>query len=159
MLVLVLGDLHIPHRASALPAKFRKLLVPGRIQHILCTGNLCTKARTFLSSLAIKGTCHYIFDLFFCPNDSTWASHELKRFHELFRYIEDTDIRLQSSKIACQRSQRPRWQCPRSQQLPLRRHRIYSRKVSVVEPEPDFLAEAGDGSGEKAPAPGCCFLA
>jgi hypothetical protein len=43
MLVLVLGDLHIPHRASALPAKFRKLLVPGRIQHILCTGNLCTK--------------------------------------------------------------------------------------------------------------------
>ena len=43
MLVLVLGDLHIPHRASALPAKFKKLLVPGRIQHILCTGNLCTK--------------------------------------------------------------------------------------------------------------------
>ncbi len=45
MLVLVLGDLHIPHRASALPSKFRKLLVPGRIQHILCTGNLCTKVR------------------------------------------------------------------------------------------------------------------
>ncbi|XP_019354683.2 vacuolar protein sorting-associated protein 29 isoform X1 [Alligator mississippiensis] len=43
MLVLVLGDLHIPHRCSSLPAKFKKLLVPGRIQHILCTGNLCTK--------------------------------------------------------------------------------------------------------------------
>ena len=43
MLVLVLGDLHIPHRAGALPALFKKLLVPGRIQHILCTGNLCTK--------------------------------------------------------------------------------------------------------------------
>lgn len=38
MLVLVLGDLHIPHRAWSLPAKFRNLLVPGRIQHILCTG-------------------------------------------------------------------------------------------------------------------------
>ena len=43
MLVLVLGDLHIPHRSNGLPAKFKKLLVPGRIQHILCTGNLCTK--------------------------------------------------------------------------------------------------------------------
>ena len=53
MLVLVLGDLHIPHRASALPAKFKKLLVPGRIQHILCTGNLCTKeSLDYLKSLA-----------------------------------------------------------------------------------------------------------
>jgi len=43
MLVLVLGDLHVPHRASCLPAKFKKLLVPGRIQHILCTGNLVNK--------------------------------------------------------------------------------------------------------------------
>jgi len=43
MLVLVLGDLHIPHRVATLPAKFRKLLLPGRIQHILCTGNLCTR--------------------------------------------------------------------------------------------------------------------
>uniref|UniRef100_A0A8C6JVX2 Vacuolar protein sorting-associated protein 29 n=1 Tax=Melopsittacus undulatus TaxID=13146 RepID=A0A8C6JVX2_MELUD len=42
-LVLALGDLHIPHRCSGLPAEFKKLLVPGKIQHILCTGNLCTK--------------------------------------------------------------------------------------------------------------------
>ena len=53
MLVLVLGDLHIPHRAFALPAKFKKLLVPGRIQHILCTGNLCTKETLdYLKTLA-----------------------------------------------------------------------------------------------------------
>uniref|UniRef100_A0A8C5LGK6 Vacuolar protein sorting-associated protein 29 n=1 Tax=Jaculus jaculus TaxID=51337 RepID=A0A8C5LGK6_JACJA len=45
MLVLVLGDLHIPHRCNSLLAKFKKLLVPGKIQHILCTGNLCTKER------------------------------------------------------------------------------------------------------------------
>ena len=38
MLVLVLGDLHIPYRSAALPNKFKKLLIPGRIQHILCTG-------------------------------------------------------------------------------------------------------------------------
>jgi len=43
MLVLVLGDLHIPHRVATLPSKFKKLLAPGRIQHILCTGNLCTR--------------------------------------------------------------------------------------------------------------------
>lgn len=43
MLVLVIGDLHIPHRAHDLPKVFKKMLVPGKIQHILCTGNLCTK--------------------------------------------------------------------------------------------------------------------
>ncbi|CAG9791652.1 unnamed protein product [Diatraea saccharalis] len=52
-LVLVLGDLHIPHRCSSLPAKFKKLLLPGRIQHILCTGNLCTKeSYDYLKTLA-----------------------------------------------------------------------------------------------------------
>ena len=43
MLVLALGDLHIPHRAPDLPAKFKSMLVPGKIQHIICTGNLCIK--------------------------------------------------------------------------------------------------------------------
>jgi len=53
MLVLVLGDLHIPFRQSSLPSKFKKLLVPGRIQHILCTGNLCTKESfDYLKTLA-----------------------------------------------------------------------------------------------------------
>jgi len=53
MLVLVLGDLHVPHRESCLPAKFKNLLVPGRIHHILCTGNLCTKESfDYLKTLA-----------------------------------------------------------------------------------------------------------
>eukprot|EP00898_Chlorokybus_atmophyticus_P003862 jgi/Chlat1/4477/Chrsp29S04426 len=43
VLVLALGDLHIPHRTTDLPPKFKQLLVPGKIQHILCTGNLCVK--------------------------------------------------------------------------------------------------------------------
>ncbi|CEH18714.1 related to vps29-involved in vacuolar protein sorting [Ceraceosorus bombacis] len=43
MLVLVIGDLHLPHRAHDLPSKFRKLLVPGKIQQIICTGNVCDK--------------------------------------------------------------------------------------------------------------------
>ena len=40
MLVLVIGDLFIPQMTIDLPLKFKKLLVPGKIQQILCTGNL-----------------------------------------------------------------------------------------------------------------------
>ncbi|XP_035196860.1 vacuolar protein sorting-associated protein 29-like [Oxyura jamaicensis] len=59
MLVLVLGDLHIPHRCSGLPVKFKNLLVPGKIQHILCTGNLCTQeSYDYLRTLA--GDVHVV---------------------------------------------------------------------------------------------------
>eukprot|EP00211_Chloroparvula_japonica_P015691 CAMPEP_0119133168 /NCGR_PEP_ID=MMETSP1310-20130426/13186_1 /TAXON_ID=464262 /ORGANISM="Genus nov. species nov., Strain RCC2339" /LENGTH=196 /DNA_ID=CAMNT_0007123851 /DNA_START=170 /DNA_END=758 /DNA_ORIENTATION=- len=43
LLVLIIGDMHVPHRAATLPPKFKKMLVPGKIQHVICTGNLCTK--------------------------------------------------------------------------------------------------------------------
>ncbi|KAJ6965839.1 vacuolar protein sorting-associated protein 29 [Populus alba x Populus x berolinensis] len=49
VLVLALGDLHIPHRAPDLPAKFKSMLVPGKIQHIICTGNLSIKALRCIS--------------------------------------------------------------------------------------------------------------
>ncbi|CAJ0931392.1 unnamed protein product, partial [Mesorhabditis belari] len=53
MLVLLIGDIHVPHRTFALPAKFRKLLVPNKMQHVLCTGNLCTRETyDYLRSLA-----------------------------------------------------------------------------------------------------------
>lgn len=42
-LVLLIGDLHIPHRIHDLSPKFRKLLVPNKMQHVLCTGNLCSR--------------------------------------------------------------------------------------------------------------------
>ncbi len=45
VLVLCISDLHIPHRATDLPAKFKALLVPGKIHLILCPGNLCTRVR------------------------------------------------------------------------------------------------------------------
>jgi vacuolar protein sorting-associated protein 29 len=45
MLVLVIGDFFIPEREMDLPHKFKKLLVPGKINVILSTGN-CSK-RTF----------------------------------------------------------------------------------------------------------------
>ena len=43
-LVLVLGDLHIPHRAAAIPEQFRRILIGNdQIKYVLCTGNMCTK--------------------------------------------------------------------------------------------------------------------
>ncbi|CAJ0579003.1 unnamed protein product, partial [Mesorhabditis spiculigera] len=53
MLVLLIGDLHIPHRTYAIPPKFRKLLVPNKMQHVISTGNLCTRELyEYLRSLA-----------------------------------------------------------------------------------------------------------
>ena len=43
VLILCIGDLHIPHRACDLPQQFKDLLKPGKIQSILSTGNLCCK--------------------------------------------------------------------------------------------------------------------
>ncbi|KAL7933359.1 Metallo-dependent phosphatase-like protein [Trichoderma chlorosporum] len=42
-LILVIGDLHIPDRALDIPAKFKKLLAPGKIGQTLCLGNLTDK--------------------------------------------------------------------------------------------------------------------
>lgn len=54
VLVLAIGDLHIPHRAADLPPKFKSMLVPGKIQHIICTGNLSIKVRiSFLGLLCV----------------------------------------------------------------------------------------------------------
>lgn len=38
--MLAIGDFHVPFRSPELAARFRTLLVAGKIQHILCTGNL-----------------------------------------------------------------------------------------------------------------------
>jgi vacuolar protein sorting-associated protein 29 len=52
VLVLVLGDAHVPQRAAGLPAKFRALLVPGKIQTILFTGNATSKGfKDYLKTL------------------------------------------------------------------------------------------------------------
>ena len=51
-LVLVLGDLHIPHRASKIPAPFKRMLVPNRMQHVICTGNLSSEQFEEVRTLA-----------------------------------------------------------------------------------------------------------
>lgn len=73
--MLVLGDTHIPYRSHSLPIKFKKLLVPGRIQHILCTGNLCTKeSYDYLKTLAsdvhiVKGDFDEVWNINVITND------------------------------------------------------------------------------------------
>ncbi|CAD6198552.1 unnamed protein product [Caenorhabditis auriculariae] len=59
MLVLLIGDLHLPHRAHNLSAKFRKLLVPNKMQHVLCTGNLCTR-ETFDYLRSLSSDVHVV---------------------------------------------------------------------------------------------------
>ena len=42
MLILVIGDLHIPQRKLSIPDQFLKLIVPGKIDKIISVGNLTT---------------------------------------------------------------------------------------------------------------------
>eukprot|EP00466_Bigelowiella_natans_P010049 jgi/Bigna1/142134/aug1.67_g16842 len=53
-LVLVMGDLCIPNRKGKLPEEFKALLVPGKIKHVLCTGNVCSKSmEQYLRNLVV----------------------------------------------------------------------------------------------------------
>lgn len=51
-LVLVLGDLHIPERAHAIPEAFKRMLVPNKMKHVLCTGNISREQYNELCQLA-----------------------------------------------------------------------------------------------------------
>mmetsp|Transcript_22811 Transcript_22811/g.37015 ORF Transcript_22811/g.37015 Transcript_22811/m.37015 type:complete len:211 (+) Transcript_22811:216-848(+) len=51
-LVLVLGDLHIPDRANGIPESFKRMLVPNKMQHVLCTGNISREQYDELCGLA-----------------------------------------------------------------------------------------------------------
>lgn len=51
-LVLVLGDVHIPSRATKIPAAFQRMLVPNKMQHIVATGNVSAETYRELCALA-----------------------------------------------------------------------------------------------------------
>ena len=50
-LALVVGDVHDPSRALSIPSPFKKLLQPGKMQHVLCTGNTSPQTLAFLRRL------------------------------------------------------------------------------------------------------------
>ena len=39
-LVLLIGDHHIPQRSLSIPEPFQRMLVPNKMQHVVCTGNI-----------------------------------------------------------------------------------------------------------------------
>lgn len=41
--MLVVGDHHIGNRAHVIPEEFQRMLVPNKMQHVICTGNLGSK--------------------------------------------------------------------------------------------------------------------
>lgn len=51
-LVLVLGDMHVPQRASKIPSAFQRMLVPNKMQHVICTGNISMEQYEELRGLA-----------------------------------------------------------------------------------------------------------
>lgn len=61
VLVLVLGDFHIPHRAAEVPAKYREMITPNKMNVVICTGNMgCREIHDWAKSLssnfhAVKG--------------------------------------------------------------------------------------------------------
>ena len=59
VLILVIGDLHIPSRAPSLPVKFKKLLVPGKIQQTICTGNI-TDRETYDFLRSVSADIHIV---------------------------------------------------------------------------------------------------
>lgn len=56
-LVLVLGDMHIPERATSIPSAFSRMLVAGKMQHVISTGHVDTRvASTWAPNLcAVAG--------------------------------------------------------------------------------------------------------
>ncbi|KAG5437951.1 hypothetical protein PCANB_000297 [Pneumocystis canis] len=68
MFILLIGDLHIPSRSPDIPQRLKKLLVPGRITQILCTGNLVDHTTiNFLQTVAP--------DVYFVRGDFDDPSH------------------------------------------------------------------------------------
>jgi len=52
-LALIIGDFHIPMRAHDIPEKFKDLLVPNKVQNVICTGNVGSKEMVdYLKSLS-----------------------------------------------------------------------------------------------------------
>lgn len=78
VLVLCIGDLHIPHRATDLPPKFKQLLVPGKIHYSLCPGNICTKVP--YSTASRSATC-------LADHNNITHACELQEIHDYLKTV------------------------------------------------------------------------
>eukprot|EP00569_Conticribra_weissflogii_P003327 CAMPEP_0171329176 /NCGR_PEP_ID=MMETSP0878-20121228/1099_1 /TAXON_ID=67004 /ORGANISM="Thalassiosira weissflogii, Strain CCMP1336" /LENGTH=217 /DNA_ID=CAMNT_0011829111 /DNA_START=29 /DNA_END=682 /DNA_ORIENTATION=- len=58
-LILLLGDHHTPSRTHTIPEPFQRMLVPNKMQHVICTGNIGGDAAEYerLKELVGNGSC------------------------------------------------------------------------------------------------------
>ncbi|RNF11541.1 vacuolar sorting protein [Trypanosoma rangeli] len=86
VLVLVVGDLHVPQRAAAIPEAFTHMLTPGRIKVVLITGNVgCREMHNYFRTIAPEVYCAKgEFD--------RWSYPQLKETHLIT--VEDLKIGL-----------------------------------------------------------------
>ena len=71
MKILIIGDLHIPQRQLSLPEEFLRLLTPGKVHKILCTGNFTTQEQLNW----LKSICK---DIVYVKGDYDEALHDEK---------------------------------------------------------------------------------
>ena len=57
---LIIGDIHIPNRATDIPDKFRDLLLPNKMQYVISPGNV--GSREVGTILTINITLIYVLD-------------------------------------------------------------------------------------------------
>ncbi|KAL4471579.1 hypothetical protein ABPG74_008472 [Tetrahymena malaccensis] len=58
-LAVVFGDFHIPMRATDIPEQFKELILPNKIQYVLCTGNVGSRD-TYDWIKSISNQCHIV---------------------------------------------------------------------------------------------------
>ena len=57
-IVLLVGDMFVPQRISDISEQFKSLLIPNKINHILCLGNMgCTESYDWLKTLSNNFYC------------------------------------------------------------------------------------------------------
>ena len=53
-LVLLLGDFHIPHRAAEIPAKYKEMITPNKVNAVVCMGNMgCREVKTLSANVTV----------------------------------------------------------------------------------------------------------
>ena len=57
---LIIGDIHIPQRASCIHELFKELLLPNKMQYVLSPGNIGSKEVSTISFMSL--TFHPILD-------------------------------------------------------------------------------------------------
>ncbi|CBH18481.1 vacuolar sorting protein, putative [Trypanosoma brucei gambiense DAL972] len=88
VLVLVVGDLHVPQRAASIPKVFTQMFTPGRIQLVLITGNVgCREMYDYFRSIVPDVYCAKgEFDSCWWPNVNS-------------KHASDTDKLLQDTHV------------------------------------------------------------